>query len=230
MQNQQIATIFNEVADLLEIQGANSFRVRAYRNGARTLENLSESVADLLATPGRGLDSLDGIGKDLAGKIAVIVDTGQLPQLEELRQQVPKGVVDMLRIHKELTVLDVQAGESSPIPECQRKRDALWWRARLWFQDDEPVIAPSSDDRKATAIETWTPQSPAIEADIRDQLIGELATPRYGFTPAGLIKVEAKDERCSTYRRAPYSLNKIEEVTINTIVHHHSIGEQIHWV
>jgi DNA polymerase (family 10) len=99
MQNQQIAAAFNEVADLLEIQGANAFRVRAYRNGARTLENLSESVADLLTVPGGGgLESLDGIGKDLAAKIKVVVETGQLPQLEELRQQVPHGVVEMLRI------------------------------------------------------------------------------------------------------------------------------------
>ena len=98
MQNQQIASMFNEVADLLEIQGANAFRVRAYRNGARTLENLSESVADLLATPSGGLESLDGIGKDLAAKIKVVVETGQLPQLEELRQQIPRGVIDMLRI------------------------------------------------------------------------------------------------------------------------------------
>ncbi len=98
MQNQHIASMFNEVADLLEIQGANAFRVRAYRNGARTLENLSESIADLLATPGRSLDSLEGIGKDLGAKILVIVQTGQLPQLEELRQQVPAGVVEMLRI------------------------------------------------------------------------------------------------------------------------------------
>ncbi len=98
MQNQHIAAIFNEVADLLEIQGANSFRVRAYRNGARTLENLSESVADLLATPGRSIEALEGIGKDLGAKIAVVVETGQLPQLEELRQQVPAGVMDMLRI------------------------------------------------------------------------------------------------------------------------------------
>lgn len=97
MQNQQIASMFNEMADLLEIQGANSFRVRAYRNGARTLENLSESVAELVATPG-SLESLEGIGKDLSGKIAVIVATGQLPQLDELRQQVPVGVVEMLRI------------------------------------------------------------------------------------------------------------------------------------
>ena len=98
MQNQHIAAMFNEVADLLEIQGANSFRVRAYRNGARTLENMSESVPDLLAKPGHGLESLDGIGKDLASKIIVIVETGQLPQLEELRKQVPAGVLQMLRI------------------------------------------------------------------------------------------------------------------------------------
>lgn len=104
------------------------------------------------------------------------------------------GVVDLLRTHKELTVLDVQAGESSPIPECQRKRDALWWRSRLWFQDDEPVIAAASSDPRLTGFGTWTPQTPAIEAELRDQLIGELAMPRYGFTPAGLIKVEAKDE------------------------------------
>jgi DNA polymerase (family 10) len=98
MQNQQIATMFNQMADLLEIQGANSFRVRAYRNGARSLENLSESVADLIAKSDHHLESLEGIGKDLAAKITTIVQTGQLPQLEELRQQVPSGVIDMLRI------------------------------------------------------------------------------------------------------------------------------------
>lgn len=98
MQNQHIAAIFTEVADLLEIQGANSFRVRAYRNAARTLENLSESIPDLLAKSANALEALEGIGKDLAVKIAVIVETGQLPQLEELRSQVPAGVVQMLRI------------------------------------------------------------------------------------------------------------------------------------
>lgn len=98
MQNQQIASLFNEMADLLEIQGANSFRVRAYRNAARTLENLSASLADLLVTGPNALESLDGIGKDLGAKIKVIMETGQLPQLEELRQQVPPGVVEMLRI------------------------------------------------------------------------------------------------------------------------------------
>jgi DNA polymerase (family X) len=134
MQNQQIAAAFNEVADLLEIQGANAFRVRAYRNGARTLENLSESVTDLLAAPGGGLESLDGIGKDLAAKIKVVVETGQLPQLEELRQQVPHGVLEMLRIpglgpkkvavlFKELGITDLtqlkEACETSKVSELK---------------------------------------------------------------------------------------------------------------
>jgi len=98
MHNQHIASLFEELADLLEIQGANAFRVRAYRNAARTLENLSESAADIMAMPDRSLTELDGIGQDLADKIKVIVQTGALPQLEELRSEVPAGVVQMLRI------------------------------------------------------------------------------------------------------------------------------------
>ena len=98
MQNQHIASLFEELADLLEIQGANAFRVRAYRNAARTLENHSESAADILTQPDRSLTDLEGIGQDLADKIKVIVQTGALPQLEELRAEVPTGVVQMLRI------------------------------------------------------------------------------------------------------------------------------------
>lgn len=98
MQNQQIAMLFEELGDLLEIQGANSFRVRAYRNAARTLENMSESVADIVASSGRKLTDLEGIGKDLAAKIEVVVQTGELAQLNELRAEIPPGVLEMLRI------------------------------------------------------------------------------------------------------------------------------------
>ena len=98
MQNQQIAEMFEELASLLEIQGANSFRVRAYRNAARSLENLSESAEEIVASTDRKLMDLEGIGKDLAAKIEVIVKTQALPQLEELRAQFPPGVSQMLRI------------------------------------------------------------------------------------------------------------------------------------
>lgn len=98
MQNAEVVRIFEELADLLEIQGANPFRVRAYRNAARMVGDLSESLSAILSDPERSLTELPGIGEDLAKKIVVICETHTLPQLEELRQQVPRGVVDMLRI------------------------------------------------------------------------------------------------------------------------------------
>jgi DNA polymerase (family 10) len=98
MQNSDVVKIFEELADLLEIQNANPFRVRAYRNAARTIGDLPENVADFVGNPGRSLTDLEGIGDDLAKKIEVIATTGVLPQLLELRTQVPHGVVEMLRI------------------------------------------------------------------------------------------------------------------------------------
>jgi len=97
MQNADLAALFTEYGDLLEIQGANSFRVRAYRNAARTLENLAFPVTDLL-NDGKPLTDLEGIGKDLAEKIAAMIATGTFPALEDLRQEVPSGVLEMLRI------------------------------------------------------------------------------------------------------------------------------------
>lgn len=83
--NAEVARLCREVADLLEIEEANPFRVRAYRNAARTVEELPESVQDLLEQGGEErLDELPGIGTDLAGKIAEIVHTGTLSTLEEL--------------------------------------------------------------------------------------------------------------------------------------------------
>lgn len=98
MVNDEIANAFDEIGDLLELQGANTFRVRAYRNAARTLRDLSGSVADLAADPDYDLDELPGIGKDLSAKIRTLVTTGSIPQLEELRAAVPTGVAEMLRI------------------------------------------------------------------------------------------------------------------------------------
>lgn len=98
MQNSDVVKIFEELADLLEIQNANPFRVRAYRNAARTIGDLPECVATILQDSSRNLEDLPGIGGDLAQKIKTIVETNSLPQLDELRLEVPRGVVDMLRV------------------------------------------------------------------------------------------------------------------------------------
>ncbi len=97
MQNATLAQWFEELADRLEIQGANPFRVRAYRNAARTFADHPEPLAEIVSA-GRSLQELPGIGQDLADKAATLITTGSLPQLEELRAQIPQGVLDMLRI------------------------------------------------------------------------------------------------------------------------------------
>lgn len=97
MKNEQIAQCFELLADLLEIQGANPFRIRAYRNAARTISSTAQSLADLVASQ-QDLTSLEGIGKDLAAQIREIITTGHHTQLEELQEQIPPGVLDMLRI------------------------------------------------------------------------------------------------------------------------------------
>jgi DNA polymerase (family 10) len=97
MKNEFIAIQFELLADLLEIQGANPFRIRAYRNAARTISSTSESLSDLVAEK-QDLTQFAGIGKDLAKQIEEISTKGQHSALEELRKQIPGGVLDMLRI------------------------------------------------------------------------------------------------------------------------------------
>jgi len=97
IQNADIAEIFSRVANLLEIEGANQFRVRAYRNAARTVGSLPRNAADMLDAE-EDLSKLPGIGKDLAGKIAEIVKTGSLDQLEELEERTPAELNELMNI------------------------------------------------------------------------------------------------------------------------------------
>ena len=88
VQNAEIAAMFNQAAELLEIEGENQFRVRAYRRAARVIEALPQSVRNLLLA-GRDLSELPGIGKDLAGKIANIVKSGHFDLLDSLKRRLP---------------------------------------------------------------------------------------------------------------------------------------------
>ncbi len=95
--NADIAAAFEEIADLLEIKGDNPFRVRAYRNASRTLGELGDELRDRVER-GDDLTQIPGIGKDLAQKIGQMVITGRIAQLEELRAEMPPGLLDMLRL------------------------------------------------------------------------------------------------------------------------------------
>jgi DNA polymerase (family 10) len=95
--NTEIADMFEQLADLLEIREDNPFRIRAYRNAARVIRGHGRSMAELVDA-GADLAELPGIGADLAGKIATIVRTGKLPLLNQLRAKVPRPLLEMTRI------------------------------------------------------------------------------------------------------------------------------------
>jgi DNA polymerase (family 10) len=98
MNNVRIAEVFDLIADILEFQGANPFRVRAYRNGARTIRDYPQQMEAILKDEDRKLTELPGLGKDLADKVATLCATGTLPMLEELQSQVPETVLALMRV------------------------------------------------------------------------------------------------------------------------------------
>ncbi len=97
LHNEDMAAVFDEIADLLEIEGDNPFRIRAYRNGARTLRELGRDVRTLVDED-EDLTRLAGIGKNLAAKIHEILDTGHCSTLDKLRKQLPADLTDLLKL------------------------------------------------------------------------------------------------------------------------------------
>ena len=95
--NSDIADLFNRLADTLEIEGANEFRVRAYRNAARVVNDLPQAVSAMIDR-GESLQALPGIGKDLEAKIREIVETGALSQLSLEEKHLPPGLRRLMKI------------------------------------------------------------------------------------------------------------------------------------
>ena len=95
--NKDVAAIFDEFADLLEIDDANPFRVRAYRNAARTVRSLGRDLSEMVAA-GEDLTALPGIGTDLAAKVVEIVQTGTAKALQELQRRLPTSLEALLEI------------------------------------------------------------------------------------------------------------------------------------
>ena len=97
MNNQEIARSLTEIADLLDIKGENSFRIRSYRNGARTVNDLAEDLTGMVSD-GKDLTVIPGIGASLAEKIREIVETGKLKFLDDLKKQLPPGLPELLKL------------------------------------------------------------------------------------------------------------------------------------
>lgn len=111
MTNAEVARVFHQVADLMEIKGDDSFRVSSYRRVARSIDELAEEIEAVAARGGLG--KLGGVGKSSVEKIQTLLDTGSLPLLEELKQEVPETLLDLLNI-----------------PNLGPKKVALLWQQR----------------------------------------------------------------------------------------------------
>ncbi len=118
MDKDQVAAVLEEIGTLLELQGENPFKTRAYHNAARTLEGLTVPIEQLVAEDRLG--EVKGFGEALRDKVTTLVTTGRLPYHEELRASVPSGLLEMLeiqglgpkkvrRLHLELGVDSVDA-------------------------------------------------------------------------------------------------------------------------
>ncbi len=138
MNNRQIAKIFEDIADILDLKGENVFRIRAYRRAAQNIDGLTRDIATLSEEE---LDAIPGIGKDLTAKIREFLATGKVAKHEALKKEIPEGVLEMLRVpglgpktakllydHLQVTGVDeletlTRAGKLAGLPGIQKKTE-----------------------------------------------------------------------------------------------------------
>jgi len=97
MENLDVARTLTTLADLLEIQGANPFRIRAYRNAVNTVNSLSRPLSAMVDA-GEDLTELSGIGKNVAAHIVELLGTGRISRLDEVAQEIPVTLVELVRL------------------------------------------------------------------------------------------------------------------------------------
>lgn len=116
MDNREIAKVFEEMADLLDIKGESFFRVNAYRKAALTILNFAQDLRTLVNNP-EALDRIPGIGEGLRKKIIELIATGKCQEHEDLKKSFPEGIIDLMQLRglgpKKIQMLYVNLGIKS---------------------------------------------------------------------------------------------------------------------
>ncbi|MFW6135440.1 MAG: DNA polymerase/3'-5' exonuclease PolX [Chloroflexota bacterium] len=209
--NSDVVDIFNQVADLLEIEGANPYRVRAYRDAARTISTLSRNLSDMVEA-GEDLTELPGIGEDLAGKIEEIVRTGDLEQLEQLEQHTPPELARMLdvaglgpkrvqTIHEELGVTTLrelkEAAEQGKIHELHG-------------------LGEKTETKILEDLERWTEkEAQRTRRDVAEERVEPLLVFLRGIETVGRV------EAAGSYRRKKETVGDLDILAIS------DVGEEV---
>jgi DNA polymerase (family 10) len=177
LHNSEVVDQFRMMANLLSIKGANQFKIRAYRNAAQTLSNLTDNLFDMVNN-NEDLTKLDGIGKDLAAKIQEMVKDGKISALEDLKKEISPEVAEMLTIaglgpervktiYHELNVKNIaelkKAAEENRISQLSglgektektilediKKREEKGQQERFLFSRAEEIVKPLEEYLKA---------------------------------------------------------------------------------
>ena len=162
--NADIATIFEEIADLLEIRGNNPFRIRAYRNAARSVGEFGREFKTLIES-GAELPKLPGIGADLTAKIHEIVTTGHCATLDKLRKEMPPAITELLRVPglgpKRVQTLNRELGVATV---AQLKQAARSGRIR-----DIAGFGLKTEQRILEALEAHAEQAQRVKLPVANQ-------------------------------------------------------------
>lgn len=181
--NSQIAEIFEKKADLLDIKGDNQFRIRAYRNAAQTINRLSTRLEEMVEN-NEDLTQLEGIGKDLSEKIKEIVSTGKLQQLENLKKELPAGLLEILeieglgpkRVKKLYQQLDIKSvNELKKAINNQKVQDLEGFGEKTALNILEGIKKLENRDQRTLLVTAERIIEPLIEFLEKDENIDQLA-------------------------------------------------------
>lgn len=215
--NAAVAAAFAEIADLLEIEQANPFRIRAYRNAARTVSELGSELRTTVER-GEGLPKLPGIGEDLSAKIREILITGKCRALQKLRGEIPPAIAELLHVpglgpkraaqlwHElDVETLDqlvaaARAGRIRDLPGFGAKTQANILVAAQAHLSQTRRVPREAARRKAEPLLAWMAGSPSVET------IDVAGSFRRGSATVGDldIVVVATDRAAVTHRFVAY--------------------------
>lgn len=220
MKQHDIAAAFTDIADLLEYQGENVFRIRAYRRAAQTLERLPGDVAALAAE--QKLRSIPGIGEDLAQKIEEYLVAGKLAALERLKAQVPPVVLELLNIPgigpktaKVLTdklhlktVQDLEAAARAhrlqTLPGFQAKKEENILKAIGLVKQGQARMDLWTAWGLGKELTAWLDKVPGVK---RTSIAGSLRRMRETIGDLDVLAAAATPERIiENFRRSPFAI------------------------
>lgn len=203
MTNSEVARNLELLADLSELDGANPFSVRAYRNAASTVRGLEDQVAALL-TAGFELTTIKGIGKEIATKIAILCEKGALPQIRALLERVPAGLIEVVKVKgvgaKRARVLYEELGVTT-IDELAAAAEAGSIAALSGF-------GAKSQERIVKGIESRRRNAGRLRLSEVDGVLGPLLSALRGVP--GVERVEV----AGSYRRRRETVGDIDLVAV----------------